>query len=110
LHVVEPKLNLNYHFTGKNNMTNDDLIKLGFKRIPHFTVTNSVVYPLGRHRHLSVGCAGTPNEIVFICETDDQDEKRVSDLICLHNYDHDGYLTEKKICSLINIITGIDHF
>jgi len=38
------------------------------------------------------------------CETNDQDEKIVSDLICLHNYDYDGYLTIDKIITLINVI------
>jgi len=87
-------------------MTNDDLIKIGFKTIPHFTIANSVIYPLGRHRHLSAGCVGTPNEMLWICETDKQNETKINDLICLHNYDHDGYLSEKKIKSLISAITG----
>lgn len=87
-------------------MTNQDLIEIGFKKIPHFTVANSVIYQLGRHRHLSAGCVGTPNEMLWICATDDNDEKIITDLICIHNYDYDGYLTIEKVKSLINIICG----
>ncbi len=87
-------------------MTNQELIDLiGFQEIPHMTVMNSVIYPLGRRRHLSVGCAGTPNEMLFICETDDKDETKVTDLICLHNYDYDGFLTIEKVKSLISVLT-----
>ncbi len=91
-------------------MTNSELIKMGFKEIPHFTITNAVVFPLGRNRHLSAGCVGTPNEMLWICETDHNDEKKITDLVCLHNYDYDGYLTERKLHSLVNIITGTDVF
>lgn len=81
-------------------MNNNDLIKLGFKEMPHFTVMNSVVYDLGRGKHLSAGCVGTPNEMVFICEV----EEEITDCICLHNYDYDGYLTEEKIKLLIQAL------
>lgn len=85
-------------------MTNDDLIVIGFQKIPHFTIANSVIYPLGRHRHLSAGCVGTPNEMLWICETNDQDGTLVTDLICLHNYDYDGSLTIEKVQNIINAI------
>jgi len=91
-------------------MNKQDLIEIGFKEIPHYTVTDSVIYDLGRHRQLSVGCVGTPNEMVFISETSDKNDKLITDLICLHNYDYDGYLTDKKIKSLVNIIMGVDVF
>lgn len=85
-------------------MTNDDLMEIGFKKIPHFTITNAVVYPLGRHRHLSAGCVGTPNEMLFICETDDQDDKRVTDAICIHNYDYDGSLSIEKVQAILSAL------
>jgi len=86
-------------------MTIDDLKIIGFKPTSHFTVTNSYTYKLGRHRHLSVGDAGTPNEMMWICETSDQDERVVSGLVCLHNYDYDGALGEDKVKSIIDVIT-----
>lgn len=84
----------------------DDLLGVGFEKIPHFTITNALIYKLGRHRYLSVGCVGTPNEMLWICETDDQDQRKVTDLVCLHNWDYDGYLTIDKVKGLINLITG----
>ena len=85
-------------------MTNDDLIAIGFKSIPHFTIMDAVVYPLGRHRHLSAGSVGTPNEMLWICETDDQNDKRVTDAICIHNYDYDGMLTIEKVNSILSAL------
>ena len=85
-------------------MTNDDLIKIGFKEIPHFTVGNMVTYDLKRKRILSAGSVGTPNEMLFICEIDEKNDKKITDLICLHNYDYDGYLTIEKVKSLIELI------
>lgn len=84
-----------------SRITNDDLIKIGFKSIPNFTVTNSVIYDLGRNRYLSAGDVGTPNEMVFICETDAKDKNKITDTICLHNYDYDGFITEEKVKALI---------
>jgi len=86
-------------------MENSDLLKIGFKEIPHFTIGNSVIFDLGRRRYFSAGNVGNPNEMVFLCETDSKDDKKVTDLICVHNYDYDGYLTMEKINMLINAIT-----
>lgn len=85
-------------------LTVDDLIEIGFEPIPHFTVTNAHIYKLGRHRQLSIGSVGTPNEMLWITVTSDQSEKEVTDAICLHNYDYDGYLTKEKITTLIDVI------
>jgi len=84
----------------------DDLEKMGFEALPTFTVANSRIYKLGRHRHISIGNIGTPNETMWICETNDQNEKEITDAICIHNYDYDGYLNEKKIQTIINAIVG----
>ncbi len=82
-------------------MTNNDLIKLGFKQAPTFTVSNSVSYDLGRKRFLAAGSIGTPNEVLFICE---KNNEVITDLVCVHNYDYDGVLTEEKVISLIKLI------
>lgn len=88
-------------------MTNEDLISVGFKPMPHYTVANSVVYDLGRDRQLSAGCVGTPNETLFIMELkEDEDNIVISDLVCLHNYDYDGYMTIEKVKGLITLITN----
>jgi hypothetical protein len=84
-----------------NNLTEDILLGMGFERIPHFTVSNALIYQLGRNRHLSVGSVGTPNEMLFVCESDFGDYRKITDLVCLHNYDYDGYLTKEKLEDLI---------
>lgn len=84
-------------------MTNEDLIKIGFIETPHFTITNSVTYDIGRRRYLSAGCVGTPNEMLWLCERSDKNETKVNDLVCIHNYDYDGYLTIEKINKIISI-------
>ncbi len=82
-------------------ITKDFLLSVGFKPLPHFTVGDSMLFDLGRRRHLSVGSAGTPNEVVFICQVDPSNPKNITDLVCLHNYDYDGFLTEDRVVSLL---------
>ena len=86
-------------------MTTDDLIKIGFKPIPHYTVTNSHVFDIGRRRFLSIGCVGTPNEMLWLEQLDDRNDRTITDLICLHNYDYDGYLSKEKLISLTETLT-----
>lgn len=100
---------MNIKLKSMSRMSNDDLIKLGFKPIPNFTVQNSVTYDLGRNRFLSAGSVGTPNEMIFIYEINPKDNNKVTDSICLHNYDYDGYLTEKRVLSLIGVLKNDDN-
>lgn len=87
-------------------MKKQDLLNLKFKEISHFTIGDSMTYDLGRHRQLSVSCVGTPNEMCFLIELDNENKPtKITDLICVHNYDYDGYLSEAKITALINAIT-----
>lgn len=90
----------------KQNMTKQDARDMGFEDIPHFTVAGSLIYNLGRSRHLSFGCIGTPNEMIFICLSDN--EEKITDLVCLHNYDYDGYITKDKLTSMIEGIGKSD--
>jgi len=82
----------------------EDCLELGFERLPHFTVAHNLIYQLGRNRYLSIGCVGTPNETLFICERDPRDYRKINDLICLHNFDYDGYLSKSKLQTLISSI------
>lgn len=81
-------------------ISKDDLLELGFQEIPHFTVMGSVVYELGRNRLLTVGCAGTPNETMFIVEKSKVGD-HYTDLVCMHNHDYDGYLSKESVAALI---------
>lgn len=85
-------------------LSEEILLEIGFEKLPHFTIQNAFIYKLGRNRHLSIGNVGTPNEILYICETDENNYKKITDLVCLHNYDYDGYLSKSKLKTLINSI------
>lgn len=80
-------------------VTREELIQWGFKEMEHYTVTNVLYLDIGRQRQLSIGALGTPNEIMFITEL--QTEDTFSDIICLHNYDYDGFLTKEKLTFLL---------
>lgn len=97
---------VNKNMENKPFITYHELLGLGFKTIPHFTVMNSLIYDLGRDRHLSCSNIESPNEMLFICEVDSLDPKKITDCICLHNFDYDGYLTITKLKSIIYGITG----
>ena len=82
------------------------LLEIGFKEIKHFTITNSLIYDLGHNRQLSFGSIETPNEMLYICEIDRDNSKKITDLICLKNYDYDKYTTIEQIKSIITSITS----
>jgi len=79
------------------------LLEIGFVPLRHIIIHDCMVFDLGRERHLSVGNIGTPNEMLSICAVDESGQ--VSDVIILHNYDYDGYLTKEKITYLISFFT-----
>ena len=81
------------------------LTQLGFKPLPHFTVMDSLVLDLGRNRSLSIGCVGNPNEMVFLKEID-VDGRTINDLVCLRNFDYDGYTHVHDIQNIYSSITG----
>lgn len=87
-------------------LTPEILEKSGFTKIPHFTITNSLVLPVGRNRQLSIGCVGTPNEMLWLCENEKDETNIVSDLVCLHNYDYDGKLYLHKLQNWFFLLTG----
>lgn len=87
-------------------MLRDQLKEIGFEEIPHFTVMNSLIYNLGRNRQLSIGSIGTPNETLWICELDADDDKKITDLVCLRNYDYDGLIDLETIKNIIQSIKG----
>lgn len=87
-------------------MTAEDLMRIGFNSISHYTIMNSYIYDLGRGRQISIGCVGSPNEMMWICEVDPDNPKNITDLVCLHNWDYDGELKEDKVTTLINLLTN----
>ncbi|MDE5530452.1 hypothetical protein KRE43_12755 [Elizabethkingia meningoseptica] len=71
------------------SLTEEWLLKLGGKKIPHFTVTNSIIIKTKRNQQLSFSCVGTPNFMVFLQEIDPDNENKITDLIPIHNWDYD---------------------
>lgn len=87
-------------------LTEDWMRRFDFKKIPHFTIMNSYVLDLGRNRFLSIGCIGEPNEMMWLTEVDEEDNNKINDLICIHNYDYDGYLYVHKLQDIHQSLTG----
>lgn len=78
-------------------MSRDEVKTLGFKEHDKPTLLRSLFYPLERNRFLSIGSLGTPNEMLFIADSFQYPEN----IIVLHNYDYDGYLTSCKLEGLL---------
>jgi len=83
-------------------ITENIALELGFTKLPHFTVMNSLVFDLGRGRELSLGNVGTPNLILYLGEKSRDGNDFYSDLVSLHNFDYDGELYAHKLQNLIN--------
>jgi hypothetical protein len=89
-------------------LTEEWLVKFGLKKIPHLTVTNSYTLDIGRNRIVSVCNIGTPNEMIWLCQINDKDKNKIDDLICLRNYDYDGYTHVHTFQNLIHSLTGLE--
>lgn len=87
-------------------LTRDEVLNEGFSEITHLTLMNVLFYKLGRRRYLSFGCIGVPNEIMSICEVvDENNPKLIRDLVILHDFDYDGYMTLEKLRTIIKGLT-----
>ena len=85
----------------------ETLIELGFKELPHKNIMNSLIKKIGRNREISISGLGSGCETVFLCEINATDPKTVDDLVCVHNYDYDGFLTIEKLNHLHFGLTGL---
>ena len=86
-------------------LTEEWLLKFGFEKIPHFTVHNGMKLSIGRNRYLSVGDVNNPNQMMFLC-SNVKDSNVVEDLVCVHNYDYDGWLNVHQLQNLYFALTG----
>lgn len=85
-------------------LTEQELLDLGFYKLPHFTISDSIIFDLPNNRTISVGNLGTPNEMVVLTQSDYKDYKKITDVITLHNYDYHGYITLNKIKEFIKVL------
>ena len=68
-------------------------------------IGKDLVYDLGRNRRLSISNLGNPNEVMFVGELN-ENKTGYSDLVCLHNWDYDKFLTLEKLKNLLSGIVG----
>ncbi len=74
-------------------------------KMPFPTITNSIIIDLGRKRILSIGNLGTSNEMVWLCQKNKFDDKKIDDLVCIRNYDYDGGITTHEYQNLYHSLT-----
>lgn len=90
------------------SVTEEILLKSEFEKIGHFTVSNSIIKSIGRNRQISVSAVDTANVMVWLCEMNGDDSRKIDDLICLHNYDYDGDLYLHKLQNLYYLLANKD--
>lgn len=83
-------------------LNREQVLELGFKELPHLNILKSLIFDIGRRRQISIGCLGTPNEVMYIYEINFSNPQEIDDLVCLWNYDFDGYLTLEKLTVLLS--------
>jgi hypothetical protein len=88
-------------------LNEDNLLALGFQKLPHFTITNSMIKDIGRRRIISVGCAGTPNEMIWLCDVNATDPTKIDDLVCIRNYDYEGLATVTDLKNILAIFPNV---
>ena len=89
-------------------LTEDWLVRLGGEKLPYHNILNSIFFKVGRNRIVSVGNVGTPNEMIWLCQVNATNDKIIYDLICLRNYDYDGYTPVHTFQNLIHALTGTE--
>lgn len=85
------------------SLTPEILEKCGFERLSHFTVQDVMDIDAGRGRVISIGCVGTPNEMIFINE---EDGDLVNQVIVARNFDYDGKTYLHQLQNLYFALTG----
>jgi hypothetical protein len=88
-------------------LNNKKLEEIGFEPVQHFTVGDNMIYKLPRYRQISISSAGTPNEIMVLNDINEDNPNIIENIIVLHNYDYDGYLSESKLINLINWFNNV---
>ena len=87
-------------------LTEEWLLKFGFNPLPFANILNSYTKSIGRNRILSVGNVSTPNEMIFLCEINATDDKKIDDAICIRNYDYDKYTHVHQLQNLYFALTN----
>jgi hypothetical protein len=102
-HSIVSKRGWEILFSKPLPMGKHQALRMGFKELPHATIGDIIVYDLGNDRQLSIGSIGTPNEMVTISQSEPDDYRKITDVVRLHNYDYDGYLTEERLMEFMSL-------
>lgn len=81
-------------------ITEDILLQRGFIKTPHKILGSTFSLDLGRNRYLVTANIGNANEMVLLMDSWPTEN---DNLICIHNFDYDGYLTQEKLNTIISI-------
>lgn len=84
-------------------MNKDILLQKGFISVPHSILGPIFILDIGRNRNISISLLGTPNEMIYLYER--HHDGNITESICIHNFDYDGYLTETKLNNIISAFT-----
>ena len=82
-------------------MNKETLLEKHFIETPRLVLGSVFVLDVGRDRHITIGSLATPNEVVFLNQKDKN--SGITDFVCIHNFDYDGWLTEDKLNAIISI-------
>jgi len=82
-------------------MNKSNLLKKGFKEVSHPVARTIFSLDVGCNRSITIGFFGTQSESVFLDQKDEY--SIITDLVCLHNWEHNGILTEKKLELILSI-------
>ena len=76
------------------------------KRVNGKNILNTIYFEIGRNRVISIGNIGTGNEAIWLCEIDPNIENRITDLVCIHNFDYDGKIMLHKFQNIFHSLTN----
>jgi len=84
-----------------SSLTTEYILSLGFTFQPFPVLGGLYVYDLGRNRQLTLSGVGTGNEMMYISELENG---QYTNSICIHNFDYNGFLTEFKLHTIVQIL------
>lgn len=88
-------------------LTEEILLKCpNHKRVNGKNILNTIYFEIGRNRVISIGNIGTGNEAIWLCEIDPNIENRITDLVCIHNFDYDGKIMLHKFQNIFHSLTN----
>lgn len=87
----------NMNLTQNKNMTDTDLIEIGFKKVTTPTVGNVLVFDLGKNYQIATFNVTNTSGSVFFEAVYPENPNKPLMLSCPHNFSFDGVLTVEKI-------------